>query len=269
MGGNQAENAKTLEDCARPVLKAVGLSKRYGETLGCEDVSLEVHPSEIVALVGESGSGKTTVLSMLAGKLTPDGGRVEYLDKSGRIIDLHAVSESKRRALARTELGLVHQNPMDGLNPHVSAGANIAERPLAGGQRRYQDARMAAAEWLERVEVDPARIDDKPGAYSGGMRQRLQIAKNLVTGPRLVLLDEPTGGLDLSVQARLLDLIRRLQASLGLAAVLVTHDLSVARLLSQRLMVMRRGRIIESGLTDRVLDDPREKYTQLLVSSTL
>jgi putative phosphonate transport system ATP-binding protein len=254
---------------AAPILRAEGLSRRYGQVVGCRDVSLEVGPSEILAIVGESGSGKTTLLNILAGRLKPDQGRVEYLAADGRAIDLHAASESKRRALARTELGFVHQNPMDGLNPHVSAGANIAERPLAGGLRRYQSARSSAAEWLERVEVDPARLDDRPGSYSGGMRQRLQIAKNLATSPRLVFLDEPTGGLDLSVQARLLDLLRRLKASLGLSAVLVTHDLGVARLLSQRLMVMRNGRIIESGLTDRVLDDPAEPYTQLLVSATL
>ena len=101
------------------------------------------------------------------------------------------------------------------------------------------------------------------------MRQRLQIARNLVTGPRLVFMDEPTGGLDVSVQARLLDLLRGLVADLGLAAIVVTHDLAVARLLSQRMMVMKDGRVIETGLTDRVLDDPREPYTQLLVSSIL
>jgi putative phosphonate transport system ATP-binding protein len=252
-----------------PVLKATGLAKRFGGVWACREVSFEVHPSETVALVGESGSGKTTVLRILAGLLAPDEGRVEYLDRGGRHIDIHAATEAKRRSLARTEIGLVHQDPMEGLNRHVSAGANIAERPLANGARSYHGVRLAAAEWLDRVEVDPARLDDRPGAWSGGMRQRLQIAKNLVTGPRLVLLDEPTGGLDVSVQARLLDLLRRLQASLGLAAVLVTHDLGVARLLSQRIMVMRAGRIVESGLTDRVLDDPAEPYTQLLVSSTL
>ena len=101
------------------------------------------------------------------------------------------------------------------------------------------------------------------------MRQRLQIARNLVTGPRLVFMDEPTGGLDVSVQARLLDLLRGLVADLGLAAIIVTHDLAVARLLSHRMMVMKDGRVIEAGLTDRVLDDPREPYTQLLVSSIL
>jgi putative phosphonate transport system ATP-binding protein len=101
------------------------------------------------------------------------------------------------------------------------------------------------------------------------MQQRLQIARNLVTNPRLVLMDEPTGGLDVSVQARLLDLIRQLVADLGLAVILVTHDLGVARLLAHRLMVMQDGRIVEAGLTDQVLDDPHEPYTQLLVSSVL
>ena len=124
-------------------------------------------------------------------------------------------------------------------------------------------------DWLGRVEISDDRIDDQPRAFSGGMRQRLQIARNLVTGPRLVFMDEPTGGLDVSVQARLLDLLRGLVADLGLAAIVVTHDLAVARLLSQRMMVMKDGHVIETGLTDRVLDDPREPYTQLLVSSIL
>ena len=121
----------------------------------------------------------------------------------------------------------------------------------------------------ERVEITTDRIDDQPRAFSGGMRQRLQIARNLVTGPWLVFMDEPTGGLDVSVQARLLDLVRGLVNDLGLAAIVVTHELAVARLLSHRMMVMKDGRVVEHGLTDRVLDDPREPYTQLLVSSIL
>jgi len=151
----------------------------------------------------------------------------------------------------------------------VSAGANVGERLMAVGWSHYGRIRDTAASWLDRVEIDVARIDDAPRTYSGGMRQRLQIARNLVTGPRLVFMDEPTGGLDVSVQARLLDLIRSLVRELGLAVVLVTHDLAVARLLSHRVMVMQAGRVIESGLTDQVLDDPREPYTQLLVSSIL
>jgi putative phosphonate transport system ATP-binding protein len=151
----------------------------------------------------------------------------------------------------------------------VSAGGNVGERLMAVGARHYGGIRAAAAEWLERVEIDPARIDDLPRTFSGGMQQRLQIARTLVTRPRLVFMDEPTGGLDVSVQARLLDLIRALVADLGLAVLIVTHDIAAARLLAHRLLVMRHGRVVEAGLTDRVLDDPQHPYTQLLVSSVL
>ncbi|MES9937870.1 MAG: ATP-binding cassette domain-containing protein, partial [Sedimenticola sp.] len=135
--------------------------------------------------------------------------------------------------------------------------------------RHYGDIRSEAGSWLEKVEIDDDRIDDTPATFSGGMQQRLQIARNLVTAPRLVFMDEPTGGLDVSVQARLLDLLRGLVADLGLSAIIVTHDLAVTRLLAHRLMVMRRGEVVESGLTDQVLDDPQHPYTQLLVSSVL
>jgi putative phosphonate transport system ATP-binding protein len=151
----------------------------------------------------------------------------------------------------------------------VSAGANIGERLMAVGARHYGEIRDTASEWLGRVEIDLSRIDDRPRAFSGGMQQRLQIARNLVTRPRLVFMDEPTGGLDVSVQARLLDLLRTLVADLGLSAIVVTHDLAVTRLLAHRLLVMRRGQVVESGLTDQVLDDPQHPYTQLLVSSVL
>jgi putative phosphonate transport system ATP-binding protein len=151
----------------------------------------------------------------------------------------------------------------------VSAGANVGERLMAVGARHYGDIRERATDWLSRVEIDPGRIDDRPATFSGGMQQRLQIARNLVTGPRLVFMDEPTGGLDVSVQARLLDLLRGLVRDLGLSAVVVTHDLAVVRLLAHRIMVMKDGRVVEQGLTDQVLDDPRHPYTQLLVSSVL
>ena len=119
------------------------------------------------------------------------------------------------------------------------------------------------------LEIPEDRVDDVPETFSGGMQQRLQIARNLVTHPRLVFMDEPTGGLDVSVQARLLDLLRGLVADLGLSVIIVTHDLAVARLLSHRLLVMRRGEVVEAGLTDQLLDDPQHPYTQLLVSSVL
>ena len=137
------------------------------------------------------------------------------------------------------------------------------------GRRHYGDMRQASLDWLNRVELDLSRIDDKPRTYSGGMQQRVQIARNLIHAPRLVFMDEPTGGLDVSVQARLLDLMRELVRDLGLAAILVTHDMAVARLMADRLMVMKSGSVVETGLTDQVLDDPQHPYTQLLVSSVL
>ncbi|AVT79580.1 phosphonate C-P lyase system protein PhnK [Rhodopseudomonas palustris] len=253
----------------QPLLIADGLSKRYGRIDACRGVSFELFPGEVLAIVGESGSGKSTLLQMLSGQMTPSAGRVSYRMRDGILRDLAELGEAERRLLLRTDWGFVHQDPAQGLRMAVSAGANVGERLMAVGWNHYGKIRSVASDWLERVEIDTGRIDDAPRTYSGGMRQRLQIARNLVTDPRLVFMDEPTGGLDVSVQARLLDLVRSLVAELGLAAIVVTHDLAVARLLSHRILVMKSGRVIETGLTDRVLDDPREPYTQLLVSSIL
>jgi putative phosphonate transport system ATP-binding protein len=252
-----------------PLLRVSSLTKHYGSRIGCEDVSFDLWPGEVLAVVGESGSGKTTLLNSLSTRLPPTSGSVSYRMRDGAFRELYEMSEAERRFLMRTDWGFVHQNPADGLRMTVSAGANVGERLMAIGDRHYGRIRGTALDWLGRVEIPGDRIDDEPRAFSGGMRQRLQIARNLVTGPRLVFMDEPTGGLDVSVQARLLDLLRGLVADLGLAAVVVTHDLAVARLLSQRMMVMKDGRVVETGLTDCVLDDPHEPYTQLLVSSIL
>jgi len=252
-----------------PLLLADGLSKVYGRLQACRDVSFALYPGEVLAIVGESGSGKSTLLQMLSAQLAPTRGRVSYRMRDGVTRDLAGLSEAERRFLFRTDWGYVHQDAAQGLRMSVSAGANVGERLMAVGWGHYGRIRETATSWLGRVEIAEDRIDDTPRTYSGGMRQRLQIARNLVTEPRLVFMDEPTGGLDVSVQARLLDLVRGLVADLGLAVVVVTHDLAVARLLSHRVMVMKGGEVIETGLTDQVLDDPREAYTQLLVSSIL
>ena len=252
-----------------PLLTVSALDKYYGRHLGCRNVDFELWPGEILGIVGESGSGKTTLLNCLSGAMAPSRGNVVFHSARGERVDVHTAPEPLRRRLMRTELGFVHQNPRDGLRSNVSAGANIGERLMGLGQRHYGNIRSKVLEWLERVEIDTGRVDDLPRTFSGGMQQRLQIARNLITGPRLVFMDEPTGGLDVSVQARLLDLIRELVADLNLSVLIVTHDLAVARLLADRLFVMRRGEVVESGLTDQVLDDPHHPYTQLLVSSIL
>ncbi|ETA06601.1 phosphonate C-P lyase system protein PhnK [Gordonia alkanivorans] len=252
-----------------PLLSVRGAGHRYGHRYGCRDVDFDLWPGEVLAVVGESGSGKSTLLGTLSQRLSLSEGEIHYQLADGQVVDLASLSESAVRHLWRTEWGFVHQNPADGLRMHVSAGGNIGEPLMATGNRHYGQIRQTAAEWLERVEIPVDRIDDAPVNFSGGMRQRLQIARNLVVAPRLVFMDEPTSGLDVSVQARLLDLVRRLVADLGLAVVIVTHDLAVARLLSHRTVVMKGGRVVESGLTDRVLDDPQAAYTQLLVSSIL
>ena len=252
-----------------PLLQAEHLTRRFGHHVACDSVNLTLYPGEVLGIVGESGSGKTTLMHMLAGRTAPDDGRVLFATRDEGVVDLYAISEARRRMLARTDWGFVHQSARDGLRSDVSAGANIGERLMAVGARHYGNIRAEAEHWLERVEIDAARIDDLPRHFSGGMQQRLQIARNLVTKPRLIFMDEPTASLDVSVQARLLDLLRQLVSQLQVAAVIVTHDLAVARLLAHRLMVMQNGQVVEEGLTDQVLDDPQHPYTQLLVSSVL
>jgi len=140
---------------------------------------------------------------------------------------------------------------------------------MSVGYRHYGNIRSLATKWVNKVEIDKSRIDDLPITFSGGMLQRLQIAKNLITSPNVIFMDEPTGGLDVSVQARVLDLIRSLVNELNLTVIIVSHDLAVIRLLADKMIVMKNGTVIESGLSDQVLEDPQQEYTQLLVSSVL
>ncbi len=251
------------------LLSARGLTLSFGNITALADVEIDLWPGEVLAIVGESGSGKTTLLNVLSGRLRPDDGAVWYRDPDGHLHDVHAMPAPALRTLHRSDWGFVHQDPKQNLRMNVSAGGNVGERLMAQGVRHYGNIRGQALEWLRQVEIDIDRIDDLPRTFSGGMLQRLQIARTLVTNPRLVFMDEPTGGLDVSVQARLLDLIRTLVARLHIAAVLVTHDIAVARLLAHRIAVMQRGAVVETGLTDQVLDDPQHPYTQLLVSSVL
>ncbi|MEL7010719.1 MAG: phosphonate C-P lyase system protein PhnK [Cyanobacteria bacterium J06588_4] len=251
------------------ILNIQQLTKTYGDLKACNSISFDLYPGQVLGIIGESGSGKSTLLNCVGSNLEIDAGEIIYINSENNILDIKKLPESQHRKLTKTEWGFVRQNPRDGLRMNVTAGANIAERLLNVGVRHYGNIRESAKYWLEQVEIDTNRIDDLPNTFSGGMQQRLQLARVLVTQPRLIFMDEPTGGLDVSVQARLLDLLRSLVRNFNLSVILVTHDIGVVRLLAHRLLVMKNGQIVESGLTDRVLDDPQHSYTQQLVSSVL
>ena len=253
----------------QPLLTIDSITKHHGDICACDRISFSLYPGQVLGIIGESGSGKTTLLDAIAGNLAIDAGAITYCDRTGSLIDLRTLPEPQRRKLMKTEWGFVRQNPRDGLRMTVTAGANIGERLLDVGARHYGNIRAEALQWLSEVEIPATRVDDFPNTFSGGMQQRLQLARILVTRPRLVLMDEPTGGLDVSVQAKLLDLMRSLVRTLHLSVILVTHDIGVVRLLAHRLMVMQNGQVVEVGLTDQVLDDPHHPYTQQLVNATL
>ncbi len=236
--------------------------------VAAHEVSFDLYKGEILGIMGESGSGKSTAVRCLNFDQAPSAGRAVFYDE-GRQYDLFALNAAQQRLLANRRFGMVYQNPQLGLNYEVSAGGNIAERLLMSGVNNYAEIRARAMRLLSRTEVIPERMDELPGNFSGGMQQRVQIAKALVTQPPLLFLDEVTTGLDLSVQAAILDLILEIQQDLHTAMIVVTHDLGVIRLLTERTLVMKYGRVIEAGLTDQILEDPQEAYTQRLVASAL
>lgn len=239
-----------------------------GSVVAIHDVSFDLFEGEILGVMGESGSGKSTVVKALFFDQPPTNGRAIFYD-SDRQYDLFALNAAQQRWLRNHRFGMVYQNPHLGLNFNITAGGNIAERLLMSDLMDYGAIRKRAKTLLTRTEVLLSRVDDLPKNFSGGMQQRVQIAKALATQPPLLFLDEVTTGLDLSVQARILDLILEIQQELKTAMIVVTHDLGVIRLLAGRAIVMKYGRVIEAGLTDQILEDPQHSYTQRLVASAL
>jgi len=272
-----------------PVLEASDLTKIYGRPCGdcidhtgpavsdnqcpvcdsvvaCADVGFELHDSEVLGIVGESGSGKSSLAELLALDSDATAGRVQYDEHDGNLLD---ASYQQRHELRNEHIGMVHQHVSDGLDLEFTGGGNVAEKLLASGWRDFGGIRDRVRELFEETEVPVSRMDDITSTYSGGMQRRVQIAKAIANDPDLVVLDEPTTGLDVSVQARVLDMFRRIQREQDVASVVVSHDLDVIRLLADRTLVMRHGRIIESGLTDRIMEDPHHEYTQTLINSVI
>jgi alpha-D-ribose 1-methylphosphonate 5-phosphate C-P lyase len=242
------------------------VSPSTGAVVGAWDVGFRVAPGEALGIVGESGSGKSTVLRCIAGDQHTGFGTVR-LATLGPDVDVLSLEPAARRALRIDQLAVVYQDPAEGLDLRISAGGNVAERLTAAGWRHFGDIRERAAELLRRTEVPLERMDDPVGQFSGGMRQRVQLAKALANEPSVLLLDEPTTGLDASVAAGVLDLIRELLEERRLAALVVSHDFNVIELLTQRVLVMHHGRVVEEALTDQLLEDPHHPYSQRLVGA--
>lgn len=254
-------------------LESKNLEKNYctkcGTVYACRDISFNVYRGEILGVVGESGSGKSTMMQCLYfdKEITSGEGYISEF-KNGEA-NVFAESTQQKRYIRNNILGKVYQNPILGLRMDFSSIGNIAEKLIAAGNRNVSQMQRRGEELLEHVNIPTFRMKEAPKNFSGGMQQRVQIAKALSNNPPILLLDEVTTGLDLSVQANVLDLIKKLQRELQISMIVVSHDLGVIRMLSDRTIVMLNGEIVEQGLTDQILEDPQHAYTQQLVQSLL
>lgn len=248
------------------ILDIRGLSLSFfthdGEVEAVRDVSLSLHKGEIVALVGESGCGKSTLCRSIV-KLIPSYARI----KKGQILihdrDITDLSEKEMRHIRGTEVGMVFQNPLTTLNPVMTVGSQLREALMRLPEMTKEKVEEESIRLLELVGVPDGkeRLSMTPGEFSGGQRQRVTLAIALASKPELLLADEPTTALDVTVQLRLLDLFKRLAKEQGLAILLVTHDLGVAACLADRVGIMYAGRMVEIGDTDEIFYDPRHPYT--------
>jgi putative phosphonate transport system ATP-binding protein len=254
------------KSCPACLESTVNKCASCGSIIALASASFTLYPGEILGVMGESGSGKSTLIRSLYFDIAPTFGEA-YLNKERR--NIFKLNSQEKRKLKNFNMGIVYQSPHLGLNFDISAGGNVAEKLLMANWKNYSNIRQRLIHLFEETELPLNRVDDFPSTLSGGMQQRIQLAKALANNPEVLFLDEPTSGLDLSIQARLLDLIKKIQRELKISMILVSHDLGILRLLADRVLVMKEGRIIESGLTDQILEDPQHQYTQLLVNSML
>ncbi|MEU3477357.1 dipeptide ABC transporter ATP-binding protein [Streptomyces sp. NPDC033754] len=255
----------TAAPAGQPLLEAVDLRREFGRgkraVTAVDGVSLTVHAGETLGVVGESGSGKTTLGRMLVRLLDPTGGRLRY---GGA--EIAALSERELRPYRR-ELQMVFQDPVASLNPRRSVGESIADPLRAAGERDETRIRSRVRELLDRVGLEPDRYEAYPHEFSGGQRQRVGIARALAAEPRVIVCDEPVSALDVTTQAQVTALLAELQAELGLGLVFIAHDLAVVRQVSDRVAVMRGGRIVEQGTVREVYGAPQDPYTRRLLAA--
>jgi oligopeptide transport system ATP-binding protein len=250
---------------SEPILSATGLRKEYGSLVAVDAVDLTVTPGGSLAIVGESGSGKTTVARMIVGLTKPTAGTITACGRD-RSTPARSAGERRRRG---AEIQIVFQDPYSSLNPRHSAEHALDEvLRLHGHGGTSKESRAARVAQLgEMVGLDDRMLRAMPRALSGGQRQRIAIARALAAEPRLIILDESVAALDVSIQAQVLNLLADIRAETGVSYVLISHDLAVVRQLTDEVIVMHRGRVVEQGPTERVLDHPADEYTRMLRES--
>ncbi|MFE0105672.1 dipeptide ABC transporter ATP-binding protein [Streptomyces sp. NPDC059009] len=268
----RAESAERKGEPGEIVLEATDLRREFGRgkrsVAAVDGVSLTVRAGETLGVVGESGSGKTTLGRMLVGLLEPTSGRLRHggTEQAGRAERAGGAGRTGRRGAVR-DVQMVFQDPVSSLNPRRSIGESVADPLRARGDRDERLIRGRVAELLKRVGLEPAHYGRYPHEFSGGQRQRVGIARALAAEPRLIVCDEPVSALDVTTQAQVIALLDELRSELGLALVFVAHDLAVVRQVSDRVAVMRAGRIVETGTVDEVYDAPQDPYTRSLLAA--
>ena len=236
------------------------------KVVAVDNVSLSVLPGESLGIVGESGSGKTTMGRCLLRVYEPNAGTIAYRRADGTLVDIVTADKQTLKA-CRREMRMIFQDPVGSLNPRMTVAQIVGEPLLVNGLATGRDLDDRVAELLKNVGLEPAWRERYPHAFSGGQRQRIGIARAIALNPRLIVADEATSALDVSLRAQMLDLLLNLQDKLGLSFVFISHDIAVIRYFCDRVAVMYRGRIVETGATDQVCDAPQHAYTQALLSA--
>jgi peptide/nickel transport system ATP-binding protein len=266
-----------IEPTVKPVLEVRNLTKTFGGSRGffggksfavkaVDDVCFDLYPGENLGIVGESGSGKTTLGRLILRTVEPTSGKVTYHDREGRTVDVTGLSKAGLRAFHR-DVRLVFQDPFSSLNPRMTVKDVIGDPLVVTGGATGAELEKRVAELMELVGLDPNAMERYPHAFSGGQRQRIGIARALALDPRIIIADEATAALDVSIRSQILDLLLAIQKRLNLSFIFISHDISVVRYFCDRVAVMHRGKLVEMGSAEEICTAPKEPYTQSLISA--